>query len=67
MKVAGEWKKKMRVAVENSLEVLGLLHLLAAHGLAPTFDGDELESLLDAVAQHRQIPKLRQSLGFTIN
>ncbi|KAK9215374.1 hypothetical protein WN944_007379 [Citrus x changshan-huyou] len=38
--VAGEWKKKMRVAVENSLEVLGLLHLLAVHELAPTFDGD---------------------------
>ncbi|KAK9215363.1 hypothetical protein WN944_007368 [Citrus x changshan-huyou] len=64
MKVAGEWKKKMRVAVENSLEVLGFLHLLAAYRLAPAFDGEELESLLCIVAQHRQAPKLRQTLGF---
>ncbi|KAH9688561.1 hypothetical protein KPL70_015165 [Citrus sinensis] len=64
MKVAGEWKKKMRVAVENSLEVLGFLHLLAAYRLAPAFDGEELESLLRIVAQHRQTPKLRQTLGF---
>ncbi|KAH9688553.1 hypothetical protein KPL70_015160 [Citrus sinensis] len=64
MKVAGEWKKKMRVAVENSLEVLGFLHLLAAYRLTPAFDGEELESLLCIVAQHRQAPKLRQTLGF---
>ncbi|KDO46355.1 hypothetical protein CISIN_1g001522mg [Citrus sinensis] len=64
MKVAGEWKKKMRVAEDNSLEVLGFLHLLAAYGLGPSFDGIELESLLDIVAQHRQTSKLRQSLGF---
>ncbi|GAY63046.1 hypothetical protein CUMW_222450 [Citrus unshiu] len=64
MKVAGEWKKKMRVAVENSLEVLGFLHLLAAYRLAPAFDSEELESLLCIVAQHRQTPKLRRTLGF---
>ncbi|KAK9218859.1 hypothetical protein WN943_007497 [Citrus x changshan-huyou] len=64
LKVAGEWNKKMRVGVENSLEVLGFLHLLAAYRLASAFDSNELESLLLFVAQHRQTPKLRQSLGF---
>lgn len=63
IKVAGQWKKKMREAVGNSLEVLGFLHLLAAYTLAPAFDDKELESLLLLVAQHRQTPKLRQSLG----
>ncbi|GAY63035.1 hypothetical protein CUMW_222380, partial [Citrus unshiu] len=64
MKVAGEWKEKMRAAVENSLEVLGLLHLLGAFRLAPAFDGNELESLLAIVAEDRQTPKLCRSLGF---
>ncbi|KAL9447517.1 hypothetical protein AB3S75_015063 [Citrus x aurantiifolia] len=64
MKMAGEWKKKMGVTGENSLEVLGFLHLLAAYRLAPAFDGNELESLLDIVAHYRQTVKLRQSLGF---
>ncbi|KDO46358.1 hypothetical protein CISIN_1g048095mg [Citrus sinensis] len=64
MKMAGEWKKKMGVIGENSLEVLGFLHLLAAYRLAPAFDGNELESLLDIVAHYRQTAKLRQSLGF---
>ena len=64
MKVAGEWKEKMRAAVENSLEVLGLLHLLGAFRLAPAFDGNELESLLAIVAEDRQTPILCRSLGF---
>ncbi|KAL9450653.1 hypothetical protein AB3S75_012391 [Citrus x aurantiifolia] len=54
----------MRAAVENSLEVLGLLLLLGAFRLAPAFDGNELESLLAIVAEDRQTPKLCRSLGF---
>ncbi|KAH9754542.1 hypothetical protein KPL71_015473 [Citrus sinensis] len=64
LKVAVEWKKNMEDTVKDSLVVLGFLHLLAAYKLASAFDGNELASLLDIVANHRQTPKLRRSLGF---
>ncbi|GAY63036.1 hypothetical protein CUMW_222390 [Citrus unshiu] len=62
--VAVEWKKNMEDTVKDSLVVLGFLHLLAAYKLASAFDCNELASLLDIVANHRQTPKLRRSLGF---
>ncbi|KAK3023628.1 hypothetical protein RJ639_043896 [Escallonia herrerae] len=54
LKLAEEWKAKMRVRAENSLEVLGFLHLLAAYGLTSAFDSDELSSLFETVAEHSQ-------------
>lgn len=62
--MAVEWKKNMEDTVKDSLVVLGFLHLLAAYKLASAFDSNELASLLDIVANHRQTPKLRRSLGF---
>ena len=64
LKVAVDWKKNIEDTVKDSLVVLGFLHLLAAYKLASAFDGNELASLLDIVANHRQTPKLRRSLGF---
>ncbi|KAL5768375.1 hypothetical protein ACOSP7_014929 [Xanthoceras sorbifolium] len=65
MKLAGEWKAKMKATGDNSLEVLGFLHLLAAFGLASDFDGNELHKLLDTVVPHQQGPGLLQGLGIT--
>ena len=42
MSLAMEWRMKMRVDAENSLEVLGFLQLLASYRLASAFDADEL-------------------------
>ncbi|GFP82915.1 inactive frigida-like protein 2 [Phtheirospermum japonicum] len=66
IKVAGEWKLKMGSG-ENSLEVLGFLHLLAAYNLSSCFDKDELLSLLKTVAEHKQAPELCRILGLSEN
>ncbi|KAK9293183.1 hypothetical protein L1049_021172 [Liquidambar formosana] len=64
MKLAVEWKAKMRVGIENSLQVFVFLQLLAAYGLVTAFKGDEILKLLVIVAQHRETPNLCQALGF---
>lgn len=63
--IAAEWKTKMKPVVENWLEVLGFLSLLAAYELGGDFDVDELLSLYKIVPQHRQTPELFVLLGFT--
>lgn len=63
LKLACEWKAKMRVEAENNLEVLGFLQLLAAFKLGSYFITTELKLLLDIIAHHRQEPILRRALG----
>ena len=63
MKLAFEWKAKMKVADENCLEVLGFLQLLASYGLGSGFNEDELRGLLATIDQHRQAPELCRTLG----
>ncbi|KAK4851357.1 hypothetical protein QYF36_014473 [Acer negundo] len=65
MKLAGEWKEKMRVVADNPLEVLGFLNLVAAFGLASDFDGNELGKLLDIADPLKQEPELYHALGIT--
>ena len=64
MRLAMEWRVKMRVDTQHSLEVLGFLQLLASYGLASAFDADELILYLEKVAEHEQLPGLCQILGF---
>ncbi|KAL3647733.1 hypothetical protein CASFOL_008701 [Castilleja foliolosa] len=64
--VAVEWKLKM-VSGENSLEVFGFLHFLAAYNLSSCFDKDELLSLLKMVAQYKQAPEFCRILGLSEN
>ncbi|KAK4418401.1 hypothetical protein Salat_2252900 [Sesamum alatum] len=64
IELASAWRLKMRPSAENPLEVLGLLHLLAAYNLAPHFDKDEVINFLVMVAQHRQTSELCRILGF---
>ncbi|KAK2637715.1 hypothetical protein Ddye_025510 [Dipteronia dyeriana] len=63
IKLAGEWKEKMRVLADDPLEVLGFLNLVAAFGLASDFDGNELRKLLDIAYPHKQAPELYHALG----
>ncbi len=63
MKLAIEWKAKMKVADDNCLEVLGFLQLLATYGLSSGFNEDELRSLLATIDQYRQAPELCRTLG----
>ncbi|XP_050274657.1 FRIGIDA-like protein 5 isoform X2 [Quercus robur] len=63
MRLAIEWRAKMRVDIEHSLEVLGFLQLLASYGLASAFDDDELIMYLEKVSEYEQLPGLCQILG----
>nr|XP_023892114.1 FRIGIDA-like protein 5 [Quercus suber] len=63
MRLAMEWRVKMMVDTQHSLEVLGFLQLLASYGLASAFDADELLLYLEKVAEHEQLPGLCQILG----
>lgn len=65
LKLAEEWKAKMRVVPANYLEVLGFLQLLASYKLASGFDADELLKLFAVVVEHNQAPDLCRVLGFT--
>ncbi|KAK9291725.1 hypothetical protein L1049_019674 [Liquidambar formosana] len=63
MKLSFDWMTKMRPTAENYLEVLGFLLLVASYGLVSAFDEEELVSLLQIVAKHRQAPELCRVLG----
>ena len=63
MRLAMEWRMKIRVDAEHSLEVLGFLQLLASYRLASAFDADELVKYLEKVAEHEQMHKLCGVLG----
>ncbi|KAL7205023.1 hypothetical protein ACSBR2_018028 [Camellia fascicularis] len=63
-KVAVNWKAKLKVECENSLEVLGFVQLIGTYRLLPDFDSDEVFKLLETVGQHREAPKLCRVLGF---
>lgn len=63
IKLAFEWKSKLSTTVEDPMEVLGFLHLVAAFDLSSRFDKMELFSFLKLVGQHKQTPKLCHTLG----
>ncbi|XP_048429015.1 putative leucine-rich repeat-containing protein DDB_G0290503 [Pyrus x bretschneideri] len=54
-KLAGDWKDKMTVAVENGLEVLGFLLLITTFDLTSTYPESELQSLLLVAGQQAHV------------
>ncbi|PQQ11468.1 FRIGIDA-like protein 5 isoform X1 [Prunus yedoensis var. nudiflora] len=64
IKLALQWKAKMRADTQNSLESLGFLQFVATYGLLPTLNGDEIKKLLGMNYQHKQALELCLTLGF---
>ncbi|ONI04686.1 hypothetical protein PRUPE_6G334600 [Prunus persica] len=64
IKLAEQWKAKMRADTQNSLESLGFLQFVATYGLLPTLNGDEIKKLLGMIYQHKQALELCLTLGF---
>ncbi|KAL0304816.1 UNVERIFIED_CONTAM: FRIGIDA-like protein 5 [Sesamum angustifolium] len=65
IKLAAEWKSKMRTIAENPLEVSGFLQFVAAYNLSSCFPKDELLSFVKTSVQHKQTPELCRILGLT--
>ncbi|KAL4323828.1 hypothetical protein GQ457_11G006440 [Hibiscus cannabinus] len=65
LKLANEWKTKMKLSAENSLEILCFLQFVAAFRLASSLNADEIFKLLVTTAQHQQARNICQLLGFT--
>ncbi|KAK8541905.1 hypothetical protein V6N12_014525 [Hibiscus sabdariffa] len=65
LKLAKEWKTKMKLSAENSMEILCFLQFVAAFGLASSLNADEIFKLLVTTAQHQQARNICQLLGFT--
>ncbi|KAL0419759.1 UNVERIFIED_CONTAM: FRIGIDA-like protein 5 [Sesamum radiatum] len=65
IKLAAEWKSKMRTIAENPLEVSGFLQFVAAYNLSSCFPKDELLSFVKTSVQHKQTPELCCILGLT--
>ncbi|CAN1236358.1 FRIGIDA-like protein 5 [Linum grandiflorum] len=63
MKVACDWMSRMKCDADHSIEVLALLQLMAAFGLASSFDDDELVPRVRVIAHYSQAPRLLQDLG----
>ncbi|XP_022985592.1 uncharacterized protein LOC111483612 isoform X2 [Cucurbita maxima] len=63
LKLAGQWKAKMSMAVENHVEVVAFLLLVANFQLASDFDAAELQILLNSVSQYKQALELARALG----
>ncbi|KAK9919673.1 hypothetical protein M0R45_028258 [Rubus argutus] len=63
MKLAVQWKAKMRTDPENALEILGFLHFIATYGLVFTLNVDEIVNLLGMISQHKQALEFCQTLG----
>ncbi|PON63144.1 Frigida-like [Trema orientale] len=59
MKLASDWKAKMKVASYNGLEVLDFLQFLVSFRLVSAFDVNELRSLFDAFCPNRQASQLQ--------
>ncbi|KAL4326206.1 hypothetical protein GQ457_11G006430 [Hibiscus cannabinus] len=65
LEFANEWKTKMKLSAENSLEILCFLQFVAAFGLSSSLRGNEIFKLLVTTAQHQQARNICQLLGFT--
>ncbi|XP_065854518.1 FRIGIDA-like protein 5 isoform X1 [Euphorbia lathyris] len=63
MRLALDWKSRMKALAENSQEVLAYLQLLAAFKLGSSFSSGELQSSLDVIYQNKQALELQQALG----
>lgn len=62
-KVAFEWKQKVKLDEESSLEALGLLHLVAAYGLGCEFENNDLVEYFVIVSKYRQSTLLCKVIG----
>ncbi|XP_010097342.2 FRIGIDA-like protein 3 [Morus notabilis] len=63
MKLAREWKTKMRPETENQWEVLGFLQFLVTYRLVFSFGKDEILKFLETVCQHKEALELCRTLG----
>ncbi|XP_038900710.1 uncharacterized protein LOC120087846 isoform X2 [Benincasa hispida] len=61
--LAGQWKAKMSTPVENHVEVVAFLLLVANFQLASDFNADELQILLNSISQYKQAFDLSRALG----
>lgn len=64
MKLAVEWKAKMRTNPEYSLEVLGFLQFLETYGLVSFFNEYEILKFLETISQHKEALELCCTLSF---
>ncbi|XP_057485156.1 truncated FRIGIDA-like protein 1 [Actinidia eriantha] len=61
--VAMEWKRNVNVNEDNTLEVLGFLHLLATYGLADCFSVEDLVDFTVIIARFHQSVELCRVLA----
>ncbi|XVF70810.1 hypothetical protein PTKIN_Ptkin11bG0191600 [Pterospermum kingtungense] len=61
-KVALEWKARVRMRKDNSLETLAFLHLVATYGLGAEVDKDELVVFFFNAARYREATMLCRSI-----
>ncbi|XP_024021988.1 uncharacterized protein LOC112091775 [Morus notabilis] len=62
MKVANQWRKRMREDTENPLEVLGFLQFLAVYGLVSSFNEYDISGFLEMISRHKHALELSGSL-----
>ncbi|XVF56941.1 hypothetical protein PTKIN_Ptkin06aG0161200 [Pterospermum kingtungense] len=65
LKLAIEWKEKMKLTAENSVEIMGFLQFIAAYRLVSFFNRDEIFKFLGTAAQHEQARNVCRILGLT--
>ncbi|XP_011649315.1 FRIGIDA-like protein 5 isoform X2 [Cucumis sativus] len=63
LRLAGLWKAKLVMPVENHAEVVAFLLLVANFRLASNFNAGELQILLNSVSQYKQAFELSRALG----
>ncbi|GFZ21933.1 hypothetical protein Acr_29g0010950 [Actinidia rufa] len=61
--IAMEWKRNVNVNEDNTLEVLGFLHLLATYGLADCFSVEDLVDFTVIIARFHQSVELCRVLA----
>ncbi|KAL5566209.1 hypothetical protein UlMin_029373 [Ulmus minor] len=65
MKLAINWKDKLKVSSGNSLEVLGYMQFLASYRLA--FQEDEIRSFLDFLGDEKHASKILEAFHIAVN
>ncbi|XP_068319068.1 FRIGIDA-like protein 5 [Pyrus communis] len=64
IELAVQWKAKMRVDAENSMEILVFLNFVATYGLVSTFNRYEIVKLLGTICLHKKALESCQAVGF---
>ena len=63
IKIAVQWKGKIRASSESFPGILGFMLFIITYGLLSTLNGEEIVQLLEILSQHKEAVESCQAYG----